>query len=533
MRVAVTLTNKTATITDASPEALKAMDAHLSFYPKGYRFAPAFKHGAWDGRIKFLKSRSLPAGLFRAERKAMNEVGLKFTVTHSRLKVKKSLLGVEGSARTQSDQYSYQTDCVDAMVNALTDGGGVVLMLTGGGKTAIAARFAARVQYTVLFIVDQVDLLYQSQKELADWLGEPVGVVGNSEFKPERVTVATIQTLSAHSKIRKIRDAGKPGSNGALWRKNAIHHVNEFRRWMATQQIMITDELHTQMARRNFKVTELANPIGRYALTATLKMNLKEIRLRVGALAGPIIYEFPMQAGVKAGVVSKGTVLQLLFDRRPEREGDSYQEEYPYQTYNHSVKRKALKAIAQYLIEDKQKYLMLLVERVAHLEKLSDYFTEINVGHGTAYGGVTKEKRLSNIEDFECGRIRLMIANKVFTKGVNIKRVDVEIDLAEYADTNAARQKYGRGVRLHKEKSHLLYIDFGTWSQPGDSLKENRGNGSRFARAAKARARAFKKDGTRVVKARVTNANEALQAVVKILNKVEKIDRSKAVKENQ
>lgn len=519
MRVAITLTHKTATITSATPKAIKALTSHLSFYPKGYRFAPAFKCGGWDGRIKFVnKGRTIPAGLFRAERKAMNEVGLFFSVKHKRTKIKNPGAGVENDPRTHDPKYAYQGECVDAMVNAVSDGGGIILMLTGGGKTAIAARFAARLNkaYSVLFIVDQVNLLYQAQKEIADWLKEPVGIVGDSEFKPERVTVATIQTLHAHSRLptrAKLKTSKQT-------RREAIKCVNDFRMWMVKCSVMIIDELHTQMAMRNFKVIELANPIAVYGLTGTLKLKLKHVRLKATAVAGPVIFEFPMEEGVKAGVVTKATVLQLLFNRRKERQGDGYAKEYPYQTYRHPVKRAALHAIVRYLVRDRGKYVLLLCERVTHLWNLYEAFND--VPHGVACGDVEQHRRLKYQRDFEAGKIRLMIANKVFTKGVNLKRVDVEIDLAEFRDTDAARQKLGRGVRLHIAKNHLLYIDFATLYQTGDSLKKNRNNGSRFARAGKARASAFKKDGTKVIKVNVASADEALQAVIKILKKVGK-----------
>ena len=138
-----------------------------------------------------------------------------------------------------------------------------------------------------MFVVDQVNLLYQSQKEISHWLKEPVGIVGNSKFKPGRITVATIQTLQA--------------------RKND----KQFRKWMRDVDVVVIDELHKQLSKRNFQIVNTIQAQAVYGLTATLEMKKKATRWKVCSIAGGVAFEFPIDEGVKSGVLSTSVVIQV------------------------------------------------------------------------------------------------------------------------------------------------------------------------------------------------------------------------------
>lgn len=241
------------------------------------------KFGDWDGRIKFLrKDGSLPAGLFWATKgEVARELGIRF-------KLRTRLEGVVCRDGIVSDR-DYQNDCVDRMLAAIEHGGGLVLNATGTGKTRIAGIFASRVDAKVCFIVDQLDLLEQAVAELEDTLGEKVGYVGNSIYRPERITVATVQTIHKH-----IRD-------------------KKFRKWFRSLELLIIDEIHVQMAKRNFKTVEKIKPLAVFGLTATLELRKKPVRIRAWSICGPVLYEYPLEQGMKENVLSKGVIVRVLY----------------------------------------------------------------------------------------------------------------------------------------------------------------------------------------------------------------------------
>lgn len=448
--IAVTVTNRQAWITRASDQAYTVLREYWSFSVPGARFTPAYKYNGWDGKIRLFKYGQVPAGLFRATQKDIEtSLNLKFEIKYDRPEVQDFLPGIEAA----SEDYQYQNQCVEAMCRALRKGGGLILSATGTGKTATAAAFFSKLPYNCLFVVDQVDLLYQSQKEIEHWLKEPVGVVGDSEYQVQRVTVGTRQTLSRHVKNPK------------------------FMEWYKRVKIIVVDELHEQMNRSNFVVLEKIKPLARYGLTATLQLQKKDIRMRAYSFAGPVLFEFPVKEGMKWGVLSQGRVLQLRFGQQDPYLTRNYQHEYQTEILENPHKLQACIDIVNLLLAQKR-YVIVLVERVLHVQLLSRMFEKAGIEHEVAYGNVKKEIRLQTREKFERGELQVIIANRVFKKGVNIKRVDAIIDMAEMKSKNDCIQKFGRGVRLHPDKTGLLYIDIGTGA-------------GRFGRAAKSRARAF------------------------------------------
>jgi superfamily II DNA or RNA helicase len=135
-------------------------------------------------------------------------------------------------------------------------------------------------------------------------------------------------------------------------------------------------------------------------------------------------------------------------------------------------------------------YTIILVQQITHLKALSRSLADIP--HRIVFGKRKVEERIKAKSRFESGKIKLVIASTVFTKGVDIKRVDAIIDAAGLKSKNDAIQKFGRGVRLHEDKSGLLYFDI------ADIDPDNPDNS--FAKASKSRSRAFKGAGIRVGK---------------------------------
>jgi len=527
MRVPVLLTNRRAVFPPLDAEVYDRLRAFWSFSPKGLWYMPQYKptkilrgqrdetakrieelkrqrpvkssrirameaavreadeqlKGMWDGKINLLKRGALSAGLFRATwKEAEQSTGVKFLWKRER-----KTLPLKPGLPPADAKYEHQNECVTAMLNNIERGGGIVLAATSSGKTAIAARLFSWLDCDCLFVVDQLDLLYQQQEELEAWLHEKVGVVGEGRFEPRRVTVATIQTLNHH-------------------RQHA-----DFRKWYGRIQVMVVDELHEQLARRDFNVLEAIEPVAIFGLTATLQLGVKETRLRAYAFAGPVLYRFPIKEGVERGVLAKGYALQLLF--KPEDCANmDWRDELRLQVLENELKLDSCWEMVDVLVNMMNRHVMVLVERVRHLEDVSDICNAIP--HGVAYGKVDVTMRGMVKEMFEAEDLKLMLTNKVFKKGTSIKRIDAMIDMAEGKSKNDPVQKYGRGLRLHPDKSELIYIDFGT---DGDG---------RFAKAAASRRKALRDAGIQVtVVKNVCSTGQALLALRKFIRKVAAYDR--------
>jgi superfamily II DNA or RNA helicase len=274
-------------------------------------------------------------------------------------------------------------------------------------------------------------------------------------------------------------------------------------------QVVVVDELHEQLARKNFDVMHTINPLARYGLTATLKLSKKEIRLKAHSFAGPVIFRFSIQEGIERDVLTKGRCIQLLFPSQSDSNSD-YLLDYASQVTGNKDKLNTVTALVSSLVL-MDRYVLVLTEHVKHMLAISESAASIPIPHGVAHGEIDKSARKNDRNLFESGHIRLLISTAVYRKGVTLKRLDVVIDTAEKPDQNAAVQKFGRGLGKHKDKTDLLYIDIGTY---GDF---------RFSKAARSRSKALKAIGVEVISRRVRTVNDALKAVREFIAEPEQL----------
>jgi superfamily II DNA or RNA helicase len=427
----------------------------------------------WDGRIKLLKKDCLPVGLFWATYKEIEkEEHVRFKIHyphHLDIHTTRHRHWVVSTKQGASD-YRYQNKCIDAIQRKAYKGGGLILSATGSGKTRMAAQLASRYKCDILFIVDQIVLLDQAQKDIAKHLDEEVGNVGEQKFHLRRVTVATIQTLHLHM------------------------HDRRFRRWFQSVDIILLDELHEMMGKRNFDVINIAQPKLVLGLTATLNLKQKPIRMKAYSLCGPVIFQFPLTEGQEKGVLSHGVAIACQYDNTI-HEIEAYDSASAYN--KRVVGNDERNWIISRIIKRAYKlgyYTIALVDRLKHLEEISERLHGIprRVVAGSYKGtGIPKLDRTRSKSSFEKGKIRVIIASKVFKKGVSINRVDVIIDCAARQSKEDAVQKFGRGVRLHKHKRGLIYLDISDY----DRYDADREDKNWLYKASKRRKRALRAAG--------------------------------------
>lgn len=430
----------------------------------------------WDGKVKFIKRDRLGVGLFLATYKEIEKKEhVKFRL-HVRLKAPK--LSKDKYWIRSEGKYNFQNKCADIIEQTIDNGhGGLILNCTGSGKTRIAAMTASRFDCDFLFIVDQLDLLEQAREDVNKHLGEKIGKVGESKFKLRRFTVATRQTLAAHK------------------------HDEKFMKWFKRVDVVFIDEIHEQMNKSNFDVLSLAKPLSVIGLTATLGMRKKATRLKAWSIAGPVLFEYSVTQGMKDNVLSNGIVIQYMYNNKvPEIK--IYDPNEAYDKY--IVRNSERNSLIANLIDEAErngKYIIVLVERIKHLEKLSRRLDSLKINHKVVSGSFKGEKikvatRIKSRDKFEKGNVRVILANKVFKKGIDMKRVDFIINATGRGNQNDVIQIFGRGVRLHKDKVGLINIDISDY----DSLDQDRKKKNWFGKNTKLRMRAFRLKGISIKK---------------------------------
>jgi superfamily II DNA or RNA helicase len=469
--VNVLLRNRVATFV-TSGDVIDRLNEILRFRVGGWQYTPAAKYRGWNGYIRMItRFGNVGAGLFVAMKEKMErEADVEFVVKDER-QCPEIAWEIHGAIEEQVR--GYQRDCFEKMI-AASNMGGLILNATGTGKTFIAGIYCKALKGNALFVVDELTLLKQAQAEITKVMGEEVGEIGNSIFDPQRVTVGTIQTIHRHRFDKK------------------------FTPWARQLHVIILDEMHLALARRNLETIKAFAPAVVFGLTATLELKKKIVAMKAYELAGPVIFEYPLQQGVKEGFLSKGIAISVRVRNDVTKEkikGNWYQRRrlamlrYPQEYSSIIVEGEDRNAIICQLVGEaysRGKYIIVLVERIKHLLSLSQELTNL-IPHEVVYGDKKVYQRQLSTLKFEAGVTRVILTNKVFKKGVNIKRVDVIIDGAGMKSRNDAVQKYGRGVRMCEEKAGLIYFDIADV-------------GNRFEDAGKSRAMALKKIGVPVFK---------------------------------
>lgn len=468
---------------EAVSETLKYRKPGWEYTPAGalyVRWAAGVKKGVedcdpdnpvgWDGYVHIMNGSSCGAGLAIAMRDKIEEaLGTPLTIRDQRTTPRYH------AWRSDDKDRDYQIACVKAMVQCKT--GGLILNATGTGKTYIAGKYFSLLQGPGLFIVDELSLLYQAIAELREVCREDIGEIGNGTFNPQRISVGTVQTLFRHQ-------------------DNPRFHT-----WMQSLEAVIVDEVHTALNRSNFGVVQAISPPVVFGLTATLELKKKHVALRAYNLAGPVLFEYPLEQGVRENVLSKGLAIscQLRQDYKSEpvrgytfwqrqmKHMKNYREEYVKLIVDSKLRNQHILELIQ-AAHKRGKYILVLVERIQHIKNLESLLQKQDMDFHSVYGAKRAEERIASKARFESGFTRILVGNKVFKKGVNIKRVDVIIDAAAMKNRNDAVQKYGRGVRLAAEKDGLIYIDIADY-------------GNRFEKSAKIRRAALKKIGVPIFKA--------------------------------
>ena len=469
--IPVVLSNRWA-LFRCSGSAQAILKPYFAYDIPGANFSEAYRNGSWDGRKNLMARGRVATGLFLAKQAELEQAGFQFQITDIRK-------APEFQKAADPKDREYQIKAVEAMI-AASNTGGLVLCATGTGKTRLSASFFKRLIGSAVFVCDELTLLEQSRLEIGSVLNEEVGVVGHSEFHPKRITVATIQTLSKH-------------------RNKPI-----FRKWFTALNVVVIDEIHTALNRRNIDIVSLIQPQAVFGLTATLQIQKPHVQMPAMALAGPVIFEYSIQEGVEAGYLSSGTVCHLRFNdalqgiapgyeswgvdkltRRKKKiwiKAGSPEADYRYHICLNKARNDCVEALVREGIK-RGRRVVVLVERRIHLAVLARRFPDIP--HQALSGQRESSERFAAMKAMDAGELPLILASRVFGKGVNLQKVDLILDGSALPGRDGAIQRYGRGVRKSGKKK-LIYIDIAD-------------HGNKHAWSAQLRAAALQEVCTQVV----------------------------------
>lgn len=381
---------------------------------------------------------------------------------------------------------------------------GIVLKPTGSGKTDIAFRIIENKSVVSIYLVGSIDLLNQTYTDsIACFGADVVGIIGNKRFKPNYITIATIQTLWARFNTLEVQDYLKTVQ---LVIGDEIHHVG-----MNTMPSTKNRPVEKYPGNSLYSVIQtMVNAYYRYGFSATIGAESTMRRWFLQALTGRVFSTITYQELCDLGVLSKMRVFML---RTPKilRVKD-YQEAYRTGVQENAWAHAAAARIALWLV-DFGLTTVIMVNRLrikkndemvaGHAHLLFNVLEELGPGVGKLLTGETPvNERTETINKLKSGKCSIVVGT-LLKEGVDIPTLGAAIfcsgNRAQTKDGEATSiipiQSVGRVTRNPKGLKHQkrgVFVDFYYNDQ------DDNGYGI-LARHSLERVQAYKEHGYEVV----------------------------------
>jgi len=506
----ITVGNVFCCLSDLYPKERKIIDDAASGFVSGYRHMELFQKGYWDGKVHLLKNGEFPTGLLGLVIKTCIKSGIKFTLSDTRVRPTAAINELNLKDVNLRD---YQIACVEECVKRLPRG--IIYCAPNAGKTEIGIAITQRLNAKTLWIANRISLIDQTAERFRSRLGVSIGRIAAGSYLPQKITVASIESLWAifdpyrieystqcyHCRyafvIKKPAKKRSPikcekcggdfipaiNKKKALKSSNAIVMRDALINYLKSVDVVISDECSHVPSRTWYTILTHIHAYYRFGLSATpFNDSASDLEL-VGAL-GPVIYRIDNNELISNNISSRPE-----FDIREVVQPDSF-----------DVKNSAWPQCENLGIIENIYRNAIIVEEAERAAKnsLSVIVLFCKLRHGRALYDTLRERigesvriltgsdniatRNGVIEDFKLGRVRVIIASTIFDEGISIDDIDLLIIAGGGRSSQRAIQRAGRALRKNKTGC-VRIVDF--YDKTNDFLK----------RHSEARFAAYKKDG--------------------------------------
>lgn len=420
------------------------LDDALAIETKGSHFNPVVQQGLWDGRrhMFYKDGCTFPLGIIKRVKKLCREAGYVVMKTKDE---RKNVHGEIDLKRVKPDMLNgveLRDDQLRVLTDALKEGCGLLHVATGGGKTEIgSAIIKVLIEKRCLFLVHTKQLLKQARERIAlrlNTIEEHIGVIGDGQFDPKHITVATVQSLT-----RVRGDAQK----------------KIIAKYLKTIELLMLDETHHASAKSFYRLVQRIDAPWRFGLSGTPFGLADGKGLMVEAAFGPVVSRVTTDELVEKGVLARPTI-RMVEVTKPKIDTDLdwqsvYKEGIVLNTHRNGLVVKWAEKFAA-----KGWPTLIIVRELWHGDNLAEELRRKDVRHAFVHGQMPTDQ-VERLKDYLVeGRISVLIASPIFGEGVDVPSVRALIIADGGQSTAAVLQKIGRGLRRKKDDNRLSVIDF-------------------------------------------------------------------------
>lgn len=450
---------------------------NTSYFNKGAHNNEAYKKGRWDGLVHLFDTMTgkFPSGLIERIVKGLNERGLQYRVNRMFDYPTRDL---DMNPKFTFTPMEDQVKAVDALDKSNT---GIAKCPTGFGKTSyVAAELISRKGVRSLFLANQRILINDAKKDFLEVFSDSdvkIGVIGDGEFNPGDITVASIQGIVAaltppsplertkiETELKYAELKGDPKEIKKFKTKltrfdNRVERHKLIVPFLKTVQLFIVDEgqvLGTDMW--NKFLTACPAPY-RYTLSATpIRTDGGEISI-IGA-TGERRFESSADEQIQKGRLSEFRSYFRKFDHKVSKDVQKTLTMDYHQAYNMFIveNRPRNEHLCNVVIDlIKEGYSVLaLVTRKAHAAIIQEMLIEKGISEDKFFyvdGDTAKKKRETKIDEFRASKFPVLIGTSVFDVGFNAKNASKIVRFNGGGSEVREPQRAGRTVRKRDDNS--------------------------------------------------------------------------------
>ena len=400
------------------------LDSVTSYRTKGAFFSKAVQKGRWDGKKYFInwQTRKCATGLIPEIETALKENGYPVEVIDE-IEYPEPSFDWIFTPPPDLENRQYQEDTVQT---CLREKRGIVHLPVGTGKTTVMAMLIAKLGVSCLIVVHTRELLEQARKRIKLTLGIEVNKIGMGEWETgSPITVGTVQTLCKHKKKIPRTD---------LIIADECHHSSA-KTWQAVM-LGLSAPYRFGFSATPFKLN--SEGMGLVAVTSKVVVTKKTTEMMDAGYLSP----------VSCYMINSHFEGRLLAHDWPEVEQKGI-------VFN-DIRNKIIASLARNL-SGRGKSVLIIVSKIAHGEEIAKW---LFCDYVYLHGSVDTETRLSALEKFKDGEIKVVIATSIWDEGVDIPRMDALIVGAGGASPTKTIQRAGRVLRNYKGKEKAFIFDF-------------------------------------------------------------------------
>lgn len=438
------------------PKIIKELDTQMSYTIQGFNFMNRYNN--WDGRHRlFTKNHYFPIGLLSMAKSILEKHKCSYQIKDNREPI------VYGTPLTISPKSKfsprdYQTDVVNL---AWQQGGGIIKMATGAGKSLVIAMLAAKYNIKTVIYVIGIELLYQMRDTIQKAYPKlKVGVVGDGNCDIQNITIATIwSAANAFGEKADILDSDlTPFSKQKD--KESVANKNKIKDMIRGAELIIVDECqYCGSATVQLLHRESISAKHRFLLSASPWREAGDDIL-IESVGGPKIYDLPASKLIDQGWLVPPKIYFLNVPAKKQL-GNTYLEVYKnFVVYNDERNDLIVKAAKKLITEGRK--VLILVTQVSHGKRLLSLL-EKDLRACSLDGTNKSEARLQAIQDMENGNLDVLVASKIFDQGIDIPSLDALILAGSGKSSGRALQRIGRVIRKGKDgsnKKDAIVVDF-------------------------------------------------------------------------